>query len=439
MQIRKQPLPFKHIFFLTLFIHAFTYASFSQSVTKDENGVYKFKSDYIPELIESGLTNPKVSVMWQSLMGEPIEDYKFYWERGRHAYRGEYLEDVLHEYPDLLQRYMDLRPSFKISFHVKIGCSNSGNCSHSFEHIVSSNDMVVKRAGEVANFSVPSSYSWEHFFGLNEQSPTPDKTEEMKQAFISGETIEVVSTWLFDIEWPQSIEFIWEELQRRRKHQSTKGKKNADRKESNSEWATEENQSNSFSDDNTEESEWATTTNQNGNSDEADNSDTNSSEWAIGDSNTNDEWSSSSTNNPSQKSNAFIERRNGKYGVIDTVTDQVLIPFRYEGILKFENGLATISSIVNQESIDCESSSYYGSLIYFQRGVVDVTGNYIIPPYEVIKTQIGSQLQLLSGDDSEERRAYRKRQDDRCIEYLRGEIKEARQRIISSGGIVEEW
>jgi hypothetical protein len=347
-------------FILLLLLCGFAETSFSQQIAKDENGVYKFKPNYIPELIESGLSNPKVSVMWQSLMGEPIEDYKFYWERGFHAFRGEHVDVALKEHPDLLARYKDLRPSFTLSFHVQIGCPKTGDCSYSITHTVSSNEILVKRAGEVANFSLPSSYSWERFFGMNEKSADPQVITDMRQAFIKGAFINVQNVRLYDIKWPQSLDFIWEELLRRRKRKTDRDDNKTTQEDSDDEWATSEDQTDAGS--------------------ESD------SEWATEESNTDNEWATAGSSGTDKKSVPVIEMRNSKYGVVDQATDKVLILFKFDGIKSFKNGLATVRMLTKREMFEEKSGSKRFKWIeeYYSVGTVDGAGNFIAPTRELL-------------------------------------------------------
>ena len=352
------------------------------------------------------MSNAKLSTMWQSLMGEPIEDYKFYWDRGFLMRYGEYVHQTLGDYPDLLARFEDLTPSFTLKFEVKSGCKKNIGCSHSFTHTVSSNDILIKRASEVPDFSVPSSYTWPRFFGKSESSDSEEITE-LKNAFINAEYLDIISVEIHDIQWPQSLDIIWEELLRRRKQSSENKDVKSNSNASTEEWTSDENQS----------------------SNKTDPSANQDSEWATETSNETEEWASSSSESKSSK--PIIEAKDGKYGVIDTASGEVLIPFNFEHISKFENGLATVSKLVLEEVVACDYQSVMERILnYYEEGTVDITGQYVIPPHELLVVSKKTLISLSTGN-----KGYSAKRE-RCKETILQKVKVAKDQVIANGGVV---
>ena len=176
----------------------------------------------------SGIQSPKISVMWNSLMGEPIEDYKFYWEYAKFwqaiHYNGLPLEDYLENHSDLLKRFKGVIPKFDIFFQIKLENCEGVYCEETFERTISSNMMIVANAGKKINISVPSSpKDWYVFFGIDKDwAGSKTRVDKLYEAFRKAKNIYILSVRLYNLEWGDQIESIIRELERRREREKKK-------------------------------------------------------------------------------------------------------------------------------------------------------------------------------------------------------------------------
>mgnify|MGYP001627816171 CR=1 FL=1 len=189
-----------------------------------ENNFADWTEEWDCNNCKPSIKEASVSGMWNVVMGEAIEDYKFYWKgSGTHQAEGEFstsnLYNRLAKYPDLLKRYKDVKPRFKIRFNVAVEDIEYGMNDPNFTKEVSSDLFMVGRSGEFADLSVPSSPTWEKFFtnigGHWEEGVMVENVNAYKKIFSKAQKISVNAS-IFDIEWPQSvIEGIVKEYERR--------------------------------------------------------------------------------------------------------------------------------------------------------------------------------------------------------------------------------
>lgn len=425
---------------LTLMIPQFSNAQIKRS----NEGAFKFKKDIWTYSDFSGISmkNVKVSVLWNSLMGEPIEDYKFYWEIDKisigrfmknptqyNIYSVQHPTEFLKGHPDLIKRMVDIKPKFNLKFEAFIAVPKDLYYSYQINmtRIVSSNSFVVEPSGSPAKFSVPSSPSWHDFFGINkENSWAEGQLKDMKARFKLKESIiHIHKVTIQDVEWPESIikSIIheWERREEKKRQQAEADEELEDiddieinQDDIDDEWATDDNLNKS------------------------------------------DEWEDYVTVKP------LVTTVNGKQGVLDETSGKVLVPFKFDKVVRYENGMATVRIKTDHERISYSNCAPW-SLTYYNEGVVDQDGEFLIPPRKVLVSKevyVPSNLTLViqevtpiftsvaqenawRREQERKKKAAEKRKEEQrrlskiCRDKRRRDVKAAEAQVRNNGGIVE--
>lgn len=199
----------------------------------------RFKGNIVAEKYEDALqsypngliANFNLGIQWWTLMGEPLEYYSFEWESTQKIAISvaKYLNrDELLNYPDLLLRFDNLRPT-------KLNVSIDGKCGlEPFSYDIPDRKIMYSKAGVLSKNITPNSpKTWNDFWqwspGLlhndggnitehkfKSLSAVEKKTliSKLQKRYLGCSTI-VVKARITDIEWPKNeIDAIFELYQK---------------------------------------------------------------------------------------------------------------------------------------------------------------------------------------------------------------------------------
>ncbi len=447
----------------------------SGEVSREEKKAFKFilkdvriDPDYSGAMLDKwdcnckpGIKKASVSVMWNVLMGEAIEDYKFYWEGTGH-YQGEgafgvsNLYVLLEKYPDLLKRYInDVIPRFKLRFSVKLQDPEYGMQNPGFTKVVSSDLFMVGKSGKLADVSVSSSPGWEKFFTRPDGVRLLDgelerDVKKLKPQFMKSRKITVYAE-IFDLEWPRAIiEAIVEEYERREgllKEEETE--KDSRDTEEDGFWTGEEEEEDGSEEEKRAEGEddfWK------GDNDKKETEEEDSYWRGEGMEKAQRKegfWDGTSPQSLSDGGSGDyliipkIVQRDGKFGVVDSLTNRILIPFKYDRIGRYQDGIATVyekSSDGEKKRIPiagCHDASYSEYLQY----TVNSDGAILLGPTPVLFTYGGWHgLYLVTAEyaalPAEVKEARRKRNRERCMKITKEFLDPVKSAFKVRGGLI---
>lgn len=133
--------------------------------------------------------------------------------------------------------------------------------------------------------------------------------------------------------------------------------------------------------------------------------------------NTNIDFLSKSIEVKANSRDYSIEIRKGKYGVVDSNTNEILIPFKNWGIANYDDGIAEVNIILESETVCTVRLGSYSFSIY-RNGYVDISGEFLDSPTIIAKGSFGGSVMLLlsrGNYDKEEQDRRDSLSKQRCI------------------------
>ncbi len=310
---------------------------------------------------------------WWTLMGEPIEIYSTKWESTQHysvpGTNGarQISRYELSKYPDLLKRFDNLQP---IKMTIELSGSASGNVklgdkyfndninlfgeqspifSKCFRYTIENHKLLLCKSDQVCNDIVAGSpKTWSEFILWDGSYIKPGggcgsyisnqitDNKHLKHLFDLTKELSI-SARIKSIEWPEyEMNAIIDLYEKYEKGDLSPKQILEKEKEGKKKLYTDNN--NDF--------------------------------WSVPDDVIND-------------NNYEIKSKNGKYGVVNKETNKTLIPFNYDKILEYKNGVAIVK--INDTKTESFDFEYCSDILvtFYTKGVVNADGSWLNPPERI--------------------------------------------------------
>lgn len=376
------------------------YPTQTSAIKNDGRFIAKLGTDERQDVISAnGLVQSlNVEIEWWSLIGQAVEIYGIKWERGR-SYNlggGKTLQrSSLGEYPDLVDRFDDLKPiSIEVSFSAEMfseGYEDGRKYNKAYNNSLGQNyyksgrvtakkttdNFLIAESGKMMrDFSPSSPQDWQSFITFNTSEITSnvsDRNIATHNTFKAAQRVVFTNLRISKIDLPDaSARAIYDEYIERKKKEKAK----KDCEEINICDGKEEDTSKDDEDDFWGDEDSSTETSSNAN--ENDDFWGSSVKSAKNNSKPQDDfWGETKENSVSNLDTNFeiTKNKSGQQGVISNTGD-VLIPFNDWAILAFEDGLAT----VKQETIASRRCRGFVSLGWKTTivGDVDRSGTWVV-------------------------------------------------------------
>gem|GEM_PF-2411297 len=390
-------------------------SNFSKTVAKTDGRFISGRLDAsefsISALDRTGLVKEiHINIELWTLLGEPVEKYLFRWKRGSSVMASDYTrldETTLAKYPDLLKRYLSLRPgTVELKYFVStqldpqyVSVKDLDVCGKKFinnmqvtknaswganegasgyREINSRAHFLITAEGATGNDIVPGSpKDWLSFIQWSDCSTKSNKTAF--NTFKYANQMTFYGLEVNKLEVPiREIDAIAEAYNKREKKE--KEASNETPEQSESMWESLDEAESHAADD-------FGSTESNGNNDpwsSVGKSETGSNSWEERESekNADDPWSGV-TSTETDNSNFEIKQENGKFGVVNSKTGKTIFPFVDYRILDYKpkEGIAKVIKYISSREIEvsCDKDGSVNIDLY-EEGYLDSNGNWLIDP-----------------------------------------------------------
>ena len=457
-------------------------SNFSKKVEKKDGRFISGRIDAsefsISALDRTGLVKEMhINIELWTLLGEPVEKYLFRWKRGSSVMASDYTrldESTLAKYPDLLKRYLSLRPgTVELKYYVStqldpkyvsvkdlVVCgkkfinnlqmtkeatwgSNEG--ASGYREINSRAHFLITAEGATGNDIVPGSpKDWLDFIQWSDCPTKSNKTAFNTFKYANQMTFYGLEVTRLEVPI-REIDAIAEAYNNREKKEKETLAETPDLNESM--WESLDEADNHAVDD-------FGIAESNGNNDpwsSVGKSETGGNSWEGRESeqNADDPWSgvaSTETDN----SNFEIKQENGKFGVVNTKTGKTIFPFVDYRILDYKprEGIAKVIKYISSREIEvsCEKDGSVNINLY-EEGYLDSSGNWLIDPIQTAsitgRYEYWNGLLLIRNDgsdtDIEEVKREIKARDKKCGGRVHDKVDEMKEQYKSQGYKITEY
>ncbi len=425
---------------LSMVFSASSQSNFSKTVDKKDGRFISGRIDAsefsISALDRTGLVKEiHLNIELWTLLGEPVEKYLFRWKRGSSVMASDYTrldESTLAKYPDLLKRYLSLRPgTVELKYYVStqlapqyVSVKDLDVCGKKFvnnmqvtknatwganegasgyREINSRAHFLITKEGATGNDIVPGSpKDWLSFIQWRDCSTKSNKTAFNTFKYANQMTFYGLEVTKLEVP-TREIDAIAEAYNKREKKEKESQAEAPGQSESM--WESldeaEANAGNDFE-----------STEDNGNSDpwsSVGKSETDGNSWEDVESekNVDDPWSGVTSTEP-DNSNFEIKQENGKFGVVNSKTGKTIFPFVEYRILDYKprEGIAKVIKYISSREIEvsCDKDGSVHIDLY-EEGYLDSNGNWLIDPIKTAsitgRYEYWNGLLLLRNDGSD--------------------------------------
>lgn len=398
-----------HVFAVTLFAStaalAQTYTDVLRSEDESFQGKLVVSSDEVSRHTQGFVRELEISFKWAGFFGQPIESYALRWQMGeviRRSGKPPLRRSELEKYPDLLERFDDLKPT-EIILNTQVLAYSTQLKPETWQenqpnnYLSASNPyfaqgtktisrvphLVIRRSGKLGTDIIPSSpQNTQSFIEWNYLPSGADAEEAASNTLNLADRMRVSTLTIDTLEVPfAALDRIQKEYLKREKEEAEEDDFWGDEQEEESEYTSDDDDF--WGDEDEEESRESTSSDDDF--------------WACPDQSS-DCWKKPEPKITQKKKAEPIEEAknqtfeivkndNKEWGVRSS-TGRMVIPFSKTMILSYKDGVAKVAKPTESKEYTCAvgTGAFSGalqawtSLDVWSEGLMDHNGNWIIAP-----------------------------------------------------------